>query len=150
MTMDHEVGVFAVLEVISVAGFACARGLSRLGWEMCSAQLGQKSPLISKEGMDAAMGNPVTLKTFFGLPTTFTNAGLQIYSKDKGLLRRGQSDGWVGWMGYGGSVMQWLPEKQVSVGYVVNLLEPEIDNQRANRLQGAVETCIARLEGRSQ
>mmetsp|Transcript_58210 Transcript_58210/g.127638 ORF Transcript_58210/g.127638 Transcript_58210/m.127638 type:complete len:489 (+) Transcript_58210:59-1525(+) len=137
-------------EVLSAAGYASARGLSRLAWEVCSVQLGQKSPLISKEGMDAAMGNPVTLKTFFGLPTTFTNAGLQIYSKDKGMLRRGESDGWVGWMGYGGSVMQWLPEKQVSVGYAMNLMEPDIDNQRAHRLQSAIEICIDRLEGRAQ
>ena len=34
-----------------------------------------------------------------------------------GLRSKGLRDGWMGWMGFGGSVMQWHPELKIGFAY---------------------------------
>lgn len=52
-------------------------------------------------------------------------------------------EGFIGWMGYGGSVMQWHPELKIGFGYVpsdFNVLD--FNNTRGARLQRVVKQCV--------
>jgi len=45
-------------------------------------------------------------------------------------------DGFVGWMGYGGSVLQWNPEHKVGFGYVpFDFIDIDVCNKRGAELQ---------------
>ena len=45
-------------------------------------------------------------------------------------LHKGR-EGFIGWMGYGGSVFNWNPEKKIGIGYVpFELIEIDMINKR--------------------
>ena len=49
-------------------------------------------------------------------------------------------DGWVGWMGLGGSLLQWHPELRISFAFVPSFLDwSDLDNTRAKTLQVRLE-----------
>eukprot|EP00927_Polykrikos_kofoidii_P077744 TRINITY_DN7465_c0_g1_i4.p1 TRINITY_DN7465_c0_g1~~TRINITY_DN7465_c0_g1_i4.p1 ORF type:complete len:451 (+),score=47.32 TRINITY_DN7465_c0_g1_i4:70-1422(+) len=120
-------------EIPSANGHATARALAEVAAAMVNGgELLTGARLITAKGLADAMGDPDE-KTMFGIPFSFTNAGWCEF----GNLRRG----WVGWMGYGGSVMQWHPETVMGFGYAMNLLEPCFVNARALQLQKAALDC---------
>ena len=50
--------------------------------------------------------------------------------------------GYYGWVGFGGSVMQWNPELNIGFGYIPSLLEwYEFDNHKGANLQQLVVEC---------
>ena len=52
-------------------------------------------------------------------------------------------EGFIGWMGFGGSVMQWHPELKIGFGYVpfdLNILDRK--NVRGAELQRIVKECV--------
>jgi len=52
-------------------------------------------------------------------------------------------EGFVGWIGHGGSVMQWHPETKVSVGYVpFDFLDTDYSNKRGKELQEIVMAIV--------
>lgn len=52
-------------------------------------------------------------------------------------------EGYIGWMGMGGSIMQWNPELDVGIAYVTfDLLPMDSNNTRAKSLQIALKQCI--------
>lgn len=56
-------------------------------------------------------------------------------------------DGWYGWQGVGGSIMQWHPELQIGFGYVpTNLLYLDFANVKGALLQKMVAD-IVRAQG---
>ena len=59
------------------------------------------------------------------MPTQFSQGGLNVYE-----------DGWVGWMGLGGSLLQWHPGLNISFAFVPTFLDwSDLDNARAKTLQ---------------
>ena len=55
-------------------------------------------------------------------------------------------EGFIGWMGFGGSVMQWHPELKIGFGYVpfdLNYLDRR--NVRGAALQKIVVECVKSL-----
>jgi len=66
-------------------------------------------------------------------PTWFGNAGFNDFKNER--------SGFVGWMGLGGSVIQWHPEARVAVGYATNLMEGTFGNDRARVLQDEILRC---------
>ena len=59
------------------------------------------------------------------MPTQFSQGGLNVYE-----------DGWVGWMGLGGSLLQWHPDLNISFAFVPTFLDwSDLDNARAKTLQ---------------
>ena len=90
--------------------------------------------LISEAGVAAAHGGAVSKRMFGLMPTSFTNAGWNRFSST------GRT-GFVGWMGLGGSVMQWHPEERIGFGYAMNLLELTPTNERGAALQREVLRC---------
>ena len=75
---------------------------------------------------------------------TFTNAGWNAF----GELPKGEGrDGWVGWLGVGGSVLQWFEGGQYRIGFGFCGTNMHLipTNERALSLQNAVQTCCAAL-----
>ena len=81
----------------------------------------------------------------------FTNAGWNIFQE---LPRGSGRDGWSGWLGIGGSVLQWTtPGEPSGVGggarigfaFCGNLMHLVPTNERAAKLQHAVKACAAKL-----
>ena len=51
-------------------------------------------------------------------------------------------DGFVGWMGFGGSVMQWHPELKIGFGYIPTCLHwYDLENLRGGKLQKKAIEC---------
>jgi hypothetical protein len=52
-------------------------------------------------------------------------------------------NGWYGWQGYGGSVMQWHPEHKIGFAYVPNDFNGfDFSNMRAAKLQSMVVNIV--------
>ena len=67
--------------------------------------------------------------------TNFSQGGLNIYE-----------DGWVGWMGLGGSLLQWHPELRISFAFVPSFLDwSDLDNARAKTLQVRLKVIVKNL-----
>ena len=52
-------------------------------------------------------------------------------------------DGYMGWMGAGGSIFNWHPELEIGFGYVpFDLIIVDMANKRPARLQEIVVECV--------
>ena len=62
-------------------------------------------------------------------------------------MDKNEREGFYGWMGYGGSVLQWHPELKIGFAYVPSLLHPlDARNTRGAELQKiAVDCAIKRI-----
>jgi CubicO group peptidase (beta-lactamase class C family) len=81
--------------------------------------------------------------------TTFTQGGLASFpppddadsAMDKG-LNRGR-EGYYGWMGLGGSIFQWQPERKIGFAYVPTSLNVlDLVNERGKAYQAEVVKCV--------
>ena len=137
---DQEVSLFNTpvvrrAKVPSANGHGSARALAVVAATMVEGgQLNNDARLISSGGIDAAQGSP-DRKEMFGETIVFTNAGWA--------MSEGDREGWVGWMGLGGSVVQWHPQERVGFAYAINKLEWSPNNERGLRLQQAAIECAA-------
>ena len=53
-------------------------------------------------------------------------------------------EGFYGWMGFGGSVFQWHPEKRIGFAFVPTSLHGlDFLNERAKAYQAALLACVA-------
>ena len=86
-----------------------------------------------------AHGSPVEMHMNGVLPTAFTNAGWNMFGDGR--------FGYIGWMGAGGSCIQWQPDEGIGFGYAMNLLFPTPQNERASILQQVLLDC-ARVASR--
>ena len=148
-------------ETCSTTCIASARGLARMGAYMANkGSLGGKQ-YISEETWDKMHAD---LKPDFADYHLFMNmsaGGLCKFgmdeeqkSKQKAFAKAmhshmhdGREDFW-GWIGHGGSIMQWHPETKVSVGYVpFDFLDTDYVNKRGKELQKIV---IDIVKGRYQ
>ena len=107
--------------------------------------------MLSQRGCAALHGKACDAKMFGQMPTKFTQAGLNIF-KDPEVKQENEElvgrDGFVGWMGFGGSVFQWHPELQISFAYVPTLLDwTDVVNGKALKLQRTVVQCVKRRKG---
>ncbi len=63
---------------------------------------------------------------------------------------KGLREGFAGWQGLGGSVMQWHPEEEIGFAYAPTLVHYyDMSNTRAGQLQREVVNCIRNMEERS-
>ena len=61
------------------------------------------------------------------------------------ILKSGRA-GFVGWMGFGGSVMQWHPDLDMGFGYTCSLLTWwDLANTKARKLQKEAVKCAVAL-----
>ena len=73
----------------------------------------------------------------------FTNAGFNIYQKHDGVNVMQDRKGFVGWMGLGGSAMQFHPDLEIGFGYCMTEMAQLMDaNSRSWWLQEALLQCV--------
>jgi len=120
-------------EIPSANGHASARALAKVAATIAAGGISPDGiRLLSQEGVEAAHASPVR-KKMVGLSFTFSNAGWCIWGERR--------LGYIGWMGLGGSVMQWHREKRIGFGYANNSMQLLPMNLVAYRLQKRVLEC---------
>ena len=137
---------------------ASARGLARLAAAMANRGRLGSVELMSGGGWDLLhSGDSVEVDASMGgCRTQFTQAGVnlfQSYSDDRvgeRVFKSGR-EGFVGWLGFGGSVMQWHPRHQLGFGYTCTLLSYwDLANTKARKLQKETVRCALALKERRE
>jgi len=133
---------------------ASARGLARLAAAMAGGgQLGGVR-VLGPEGWALLHAAPIVRvdASMHGCRTEFTQGGVnrfEDYPDDKmgeRVLKSGRV-GFVGWMGFGGSVMQWHPALDIGFGYTCTLLTWwDLANTKARKLQKEAVRCAVSLK----
>lgn len=89
-------------------------------------------------------------KLFGAFPTRFSQGGINFYEnpilvpEGVGMTGRG---GFVGWMGFGGSIFQWHPDQRVGFAYVPTMLDwTDLNNSKGLKLQRSVLECIKNIQ----
>ena len=130
-------------EIPSANGHASARALAIVACTMAQegetftegGSQAQRVRLVSREGMEAALGDLDT-KEIFGGPMAFSNAGWCAFGEGR--------KNYAGWMGLGGSACQWHHGERIGFGYAMNAYEYVPWNARAQALQELVLECASR------
>ena len=108
---------------------ASARGLARVAAAMAGGGRLGGARVLSPAGHAALHSQPVVREdaSMGGCRTEFTQGGVNMfndYADDKigeRILKSGR-DGFVGWLGFGGSVCQWHPGLRLGFGYACTLV----------------------------
>ena len=131
------------------AGAKCsARGLAKLAAAMANGGAINGQRVLGETGHAALHADPLVRKMTI-MDNRFTQAGLALFrdaDAAKGPLEAGISlgrDGFYGWMGLGGSVFQWHPQKRIGFAYVPTALNPiDLFNERGKSYQQAIVQCL--------
>ena len=134
---------FTKAEISSVNFRANARGIAKLASIMANEGQG----LLTQEAWKEMHGEPkfsnVTIGHF-----NFTKGGVNYFENstnatdvDKNLFNKNR-EGYFGWYGYGGSIMQWHPEFKIGFAFIPTFLNiTEVCNMRGAVLQKIVKDC---------
>jgi len=117
----------------------------------------KKSDLMSEDTWNKMHGAEKPAVDAFmpeALRTNFTQGGVcafkaesmpqPISESEKKLINC--REGYYGWMGFGGSILQWHPELNIGFGYVPTNLAWWEFNEMSGRLQQAVIECVKELK----
>jgi hypothetical protein len=125
-------------EMPSANGHASARALAKVAATIAAGGISPDGiRLLSDEGVAEAHGSPATMR-MLGMVFTFSNAGWCLWGKKR--------LGFVGWMGLGGSVVQWHREEQIGFGYALNSMQVMPLNSVAYQLQKQVMACALAIK----
>ena len=98
--------------------------------------------------------DPIEAEMGFGA-TNFTQGGVNLFTEaNEGSSRLFREfnvgrEGFVGWMGLGGSIFQWHPEHGIGFSFVPTALHVlDILNERGKKYQAEVLSCIENLSHR--
>ena len=143
---------FAKGETPSANASCSARGLARLGAMMAAGGSMEGRTYMSREAWQALHEHP--LEAYMGslLPTRFTQGGVDRFlhcTAETPRLEREFNEGregFYGWMGFGGSIFQWHPEKEIGFAFVPTSLHwLDLLNERGKRYQAQVLKCVEDL-----
>lgn len=131
------------------AGAKCsARGLAKLAAAMANGGAINGQHVLGATGHAALHADPIVREMTI-MDNRFTQAGLALFhdaDAAKGPLEAGISlgrDGFYGWMGLGGSVFQWHPQRRIGFAYVPTALNPiDLFNERGKSYQKAIVQCL--------
>ena len=85
-------------------------------------------------------------KLFGFIPANITQGGVNIFKESEIFQSR---EGFVGWVGFGGSLFQWHPEERVSFAYVPTLIDwSDVGNSAGAQLQETVMQCLNNTRGK--
>jgi len=138
-------------ETPSAAANCSARGLAKVASMMSSGGHDGQNTYIEAGGWKAMHADPIEAEMGFGT-TNFTQGGVNLFVE----AREGSSrafrefnvgrEGFVGWMGLGGSIFQWHPGHQIGFSFVPTALHVlDILNERGKKYQAEVLRCIESL-----
>jgi len=135
-------------EVPSAGAKCSARGLAKLAAVMANGGGLAGQQIIGEVGHAALHDAPVQ-RNMLALDTTFTQGGLATFPPRKPTdravdlgLNHGR-EGFYGWMGLGGSIFQWHPERRIGFAYVPTSLNVlDFVNERGKAYQAEVVRCM--------
>ncbi len=140
--------VMAKGETASAGANCSARGLAKIAALMANGGSLGEQKFIGDAAYAALHDAPLQRKMIV-INTTFTQGGVAIFQptdpSDKPFdkaLNCGR-EGYVGWMGFGGSIFQWHREHRIGFGYVPTLLNfLDVFNERGKDYQAEVVKCV--------
>lgn len=138
----------AMGETPSANAHCSARGLAHIAAVMASGGQFKGKEVLSADAWQAMHEAPVQ-REMLGLRTSFTQGGVAHFSatdsqssKLEQAANQGR-EGFYGWMGLGGSLFQWHPEKQIGFSFVPTSLHVlDIVNERGKAYQAEVLRCL--------
>jgi len=137
---------------------ASARGLGKLAAAMANRGSLHGVEILSPEGWNHLHGNPIVQVdgSMSGCRTEFTQSGVNMFNDyeddimGERIMKSGRN-GFVGWMGFGGSVMQWHPRLNIGFGYTCTLLTWwDLANSKARKLQKEAVKCAITVKERQE
>ena len=136
-------------ETPSANAHASARGLARLAAVMAAEGELDGHRLMSRAAWGSLHAEPI--RRPMGMETTFTQGGVARFgalSRNPQRIVRSLNvgrDGFYGWMGLGGSIFQWHPERRIGFAFVPTSLHvPDFVNERGKAYQALAVECLAR------
>lgn len=129
-----------------------ARGLAKIAAMMAMGGKWEGREYLSEETWTAMHADPVKAKMGGLFITNFTQGGVDCFTaptpESTPLERafRSGREGFYGWMGLGGSIFQWHPERKIGFGYVPTSLNAlDLVNERGRVYQEEVVRCLERM-----
>ena len=143
---------FMMGEIPSANGHASARGLAKIASAMANQGKFESTQVLSQEAFDqlhedAKEGDMVFHKNMF------TKGGVAKFGPVKNETKVDRTfyekrEGFFGWYGLGGSVMQWHPDLKIGFAYIPTLLSwVDMANNKGGKLQELVVQAVQRNEG---
>ncbi|XP_023325826.1 uncharacterized protein LOC111699384 isoform X2 [Eurytemora carolleeae] len=132
---------------------ASARALAMLAGAMANGGQVEGKQIISPTAWILLHNNPIVREDAYmnGCRTEFTQGGVNMfkdYHDDKfgeRVLKSGRH-GFTGWMGFGGSIIQWHTELKLGFGYACTFMTWwDMANIKARKLQKEVVVCTKRI-----
>ena len=142
------------LEMPSANGHSNARSLAKLATVVVEGGSIDGVRLMSQQAVKRAVGNGVLDSMGFGArltnidfhpSNTFTNAGWCDFST-------AARDGWVGWLGIGGSLLQWYTKEnyRIGFGFCGTMMHLIPTNERGLALQNELSRCCDNIYNKDQ
>jgi len=145
----HE---FGKGETSSANATCSARGLARLGAMMSAGGKLDGREFLSESAWQALHAKPMEAMMGAVMPTRFTQGGVDCFQPcgpRSPIIERAFNhgrEGFYGWMGFGGSIFQWHPEKDISFAFVPTSLHYlDFLNERGKCYQAEVLRCVRHL-----
>ena len=136
-------------ETSSANATCSARGLARIGAMMSSGGKLDDREFLSGSAWQALHAKPMDAMMGAAIPTRFTQGGVDCFrpcEPGSPVLERAFNqgrEGFYGWMGFGGSIFQWHPEKEISFAFVPTSLHYlDFLNERGKCYQAEVLRCV--------
>ena len=135
-------------EIPSANGHASARGLASIASIMAQHGKARGTVFLSPQTVidvtsttDAATGlsgrGCVRHDTVLRAVTKLTRVGWGVFDSSFAYNRQGS----LGWIGIGGSAMQWLPTLGIGFGYTCTLVGADLGNKHSAVLQNEIINC---------
>lgn len=138
----------AMGETPSANAHCSARGLAHVAAMMATGGKWRGTEFVSEQAWAALHDKPI--RRDMGLTTTFTQGGVALFedststASDMELAANQGREGFYGWMGLGGSIFQWHPEKKIGFSFVPTSLHVlDLVNERGKAYQNEVLKCLA-------
>ena len=144
--------IVAMGETPSAAANGSARGLAKIAAMMSAGGKWEQREYLTEKAWKALHDAPVEAEMGFG-KTNFTQGGVNVFTEASGEsteLDRAFNvgrEGFVGWMGLGGSIFQWHPRHEIGFAFVPTSLHVlDVLNERGKVYQAEILSCVKKLE----
>jgi CubicO group peptidase (beta-lactamase class C family) len=144
---------FAMGETPSANASCSARGLAKIAAMMSGGGKWGGNHYLTEQAWSAMHANPIKAKMGGILTTRFTQGGVDTFSRcERGSteIERAMNEGregFYGWMGFGGSILQWHPELDIGFAFVPTSLHVlDLFNERGKAYQEEILKCVETMD----
>jgi CubicO group peptidase (beta-lactamase class C family) len=139
-------------ETPSANATCSARGLAKVAAMMAAGGKWEGREYLGEQAWKAMHDKPVKAAMGGMMTTRFTQGGVDCFQPCGPGSTRAERDfntgreGFYGWMGFGGSILQWHPKLEIGFAFVPTSLHMlDIFNERGKLYQAETVRCITRL-----